>query len=104
MKTIIIIIALVIILFLVMPGASESPQARGIPSCPPGYYDPGTFQTWGGWEYNCLPIGQTSTLLGVPHATYARPLQTIYKPMVAGTGIWPAQTAGEPADRVYIRK
>lgn len=101
MKTIIIIIALVIILFLVMPSAAESSD---VPSCPPGYYDPGTFQTWGGWEYNCLPIGQTSTLLGLPHDTYARPLQTIYKPMVAGTGIWPAQTAGEPADRVYIRK
>lgn len=105
MKTVIIIIALVIILYListmknrVMGATPAAPVA-----CPTGYVPSPVNSTWAGWSYNCLPSGIESSLVGVPSDTYVRPVTTIYKPIVAGTG-YGASSCGESADLVYIRK
>lgn len=101
MKFALLVLAIVVVIYF-FSTSKIAKVGGGLPACPPGYYDPGTFSTWAGWEYNCLPIGQTSTLVGLPHDTYARPLTTIYKPIVEGTGAWPK--CGEPADAVYQRR
>jgi hypothetical protein len=48
----------------------KSRQA-GVHSCPPGYYYREGTSTWAGWEFNCLPIGQDSSLVAVPEDTVA---------------------------------
>lgn len=101
MKTIIIIIALLIILYLVSTQYIGAKAAAT--TCPNGYVPSPVNSTWAGWNYNCLPSGIESSLVGVPSDTYVRPVTTIYKPMVAGTG-YGASMCGEPADLVYIRK
>ena len=92
MKTVIIILTLLIILYLVT--AQMKPAAAS--SCPDGYAPSPVNSTWAGWSYNCLPSGIESSLVGVPSDTYVRPITTIYKPVVAGTG-YGASTCGEPA-------
>lgn len=99
MKTIIIIIALLIILYLVSQMRSPASPA----SCPPGYVQSATNSTWAGWSYNCLPDGVASSLMGVPSNTYVRPVTTIYKPIVERTG-YGASMCGEPAAQIYSRE
>lgn len=102
MKTIIIVIALLIILYLVNT-QYKAVKPVAPTACPNGYVPSPVNSTWAGWSYNCLPGGIESSLVGVPSDTYVRPVTTIYKPIVTGTG-YGASMCGEPADLVYIRK
>lgn len=105
MKTVIIVIALIIILYLVsnMKRMTPSMAPDASVSCPTGYVPSPVNSTWAGWSYNCLPGGIESSLVGIPSDTYVRPVTTIYKPIVSGTG-YGAPSCGEPANLVYIRK
>lgn len=90
MKTIIIVLALLIILVLVRPGAKMR-------SCPNGYVPSPVNSTWAGWQYNCLPDGIDSSLVGIPSDTYVRPITTIYAPMISNTGRAQSLRMGTPA-------
>ena len=79
MKTVIIIVALLIILYLVS-------QMRTKSSCPKGYVQSPVNSTWAGWTFDCLPEGIDSTLVGIPANTRVPPLATIYAPIVSNTG------------------
>ena len=65
-------------------------------SCPPGYYHMEGPTTWAGWQYNCLPIGNSSSLLAVSEDTQMTRAGTIYAPIIAGTG--PPPSLGQPAE------
>jgi hypothetical protein len=99
MKTVIIILALLIILLLVRgrgvlaaQGAASSSMA-----CPGGYVPSPVNSTWAGWQYNCLPDGIDSSLVGIPSDTYVRPITTIYAPMISATGRSQSLMMGTPA-------
>lgn len=62
MKTVIIIAALLVIMFLV---ARLSPKT----GCPKGYVQSPVNSTWAGWSFDCLPEGVDSTLVGIPADT-----------------------------------
>ena len=94
MKTAIIILALVIILFLVWPTA----RAPTSTSCPTGYVPSPVNSTWAGWSYNCLPKGVESSLVGIPSDTYVRPITTIYAPIISDTGRAQSLMMGTPAE------
>ena len=96
MKTIIIVISLVIILYLVstMYGGAAPAAARG---CPTGYVPSPVNSTWAGWNYNCLPGGIDSSLVGIPSDTYVRPITTIYAPIISDTGRAQSLRMGTPA-------
>jgi hypothetical protein len=54
-------------LWVFMPGPRGAPPVppSNTLTCPRGYYyAPGS--TWAGWERPCIPIGEESTLDGVP--------------------------------------
>lgn len=93
MKTAIIILALVIILFLVWGRRSAEPAS----SCPTGYVPSPVNSTWAGWSYNCLPKGIDSSLVGIPSDTYVRPITTIYAPIISDTGRAQSLMMGTPA-------
>jgi hypothetical protein len=93
MKTAIIILALVIILFLVW--ARRGTETRG--SCPTGYTPSPVNSTWAGWSYNGLPKGIDSSLVGIPSDTYVRPITTIYAPIISDTGRAQSLMMGTPA-------
>ena len=94
MKTAIIILALVIILFLVW-GRRGNPTRSA--SCPTGYVPSPVNSTWAGWSYNCLPKGIDSSLVGIPSDTYVRPITTIYAPIISDTGRAQSLMMGTPA-------
>jgi hypothetical protein len=96
MKTIIIIISLIIILYLVsqMKGSST---VTGSVACPGGYVPSPVNSTWAGWSYNCLPKGIESSLVGIPSDTYVRPVTTIYAPIISDTGRAQSLMMGTPA-------
>jgi len=96
MKTIIIVLALLIILVLVRPGAKMRRRAQS-GSCPTGYVPSPVNSTWAGWQYNCLPDGIDSSLVGIPSDTYVRPITTIYAPMISNTGRAQSLRMGTPA-------
>jgi hypothetical protein len=92
MKTIIIVLALLIILVLVRgrPGVARA-------ACPTGYVPSAVNSTWAGWQYNCLPDGIDSSLVGIPSDTYVRPITTIYAPIISETGRAQSLRMGTPA-------
>lgn len=92
MKTFIIVLALVVILFLVWPAP------RATTSCPNGYVPSPVNSTWAGWSYNCLPKGIESSLVGIPSDTYVRPITTIYAPIISDTGRAQSLMMGTPAE------
>lgn len=92
MKTAIIILALVAILFLVW----QKPRAAA--SCPTGYVPSPVNSTWAGWSFNCLPKGIESSLVGIPSDTYVRPITTIYAPIISDTGRAQSLMMGTPAE------
>ena len=92
MKTAIIILALVVILFLVW----QKPRAST--SCPTGYVPSPVNSTWAGWSFNCLPKGIESSLVGIPSDTYVRPITTIYAPIISDTGRAQSLMMGTPAE------
>jgi hypothetical protein len=95
MKTAIIILALVVILFLV----SQKPRAAvSRTSCPTGYVPSPVNSTWAGWNFNCLPKGIESSLVGIPSDTYVRPITTIYAPIISDTGRAQSLMMGTPAE------
>jgi hypothetical protein len=94
MKTAIIVLALVIILFLVS-GRRAAPVRSA--SCPTGYVPSPVNSTWAGWSYNCLPKGIDSSLVGIPSDTYVRPITTIYAPIISDTGRAQSLMMGTPA-------
>lgn len=94
MKTAIIVLALVIILFLVS-GRRTAPTRRA--SCPTGYVPSPVNSTWAGWSYNCLPKGIDSSLVGIPSDTYVRPITTIYAPIISDAGRAQSLMMGTPA-------
>jgi hypothetical protein len=101
MKTIIIIIALVIILYLVMQmkdTSSPSSMESAPTPCPTGYVPSPVNSTWAGWNYNCLPRGIESSLVGIPSDTYVRPITTIYTPIIDKTGRAQSLMMGTPAN------
>ena len=95
MKTIIIVLALLIIFVLVRPG-TRMRRARSS-SCPNGYVPSPVNSTWAGWSFNCLPEGIDSSLVGIPSDTYVRPITTIYAPMISDTGRAQSLRMGTPA-------
>ena len=95
MKTVIIVLALLIILVLVRPSAKMERAQSG--SCPTGYVPSSVNSTWAGWQYNCLPEGIDSSLVGIPSNTYVRPITTIYAPMISNTGRAQSLRMGTPA-------
>lgn len=95
MKTAIIILALVIVLFLVWDRSSTAPRVKT--SCPTGYVPSPVNSTWAGWSYNCLPKGIESSLVGIPSDTYVRPITTIYAPIISDTGRAQSLMMGTPA-------
>ena len=101
MKTLPIILVLVIIVFVVFfnrgGGRGQSPGGGG--SCPPGYYSrPGS--TWGGWSFECLPIGTDAMEPGLPADSTTR-FGTMYVPIVAGTRLI---GVGSKPERASIRE
>ena len=99
MKTVIIILALLIILVLVRPMGSSAPGARGAQqqACPKGYVPSPVNSTWAGWNFNCLPDGIDSSLVGIPSDTYVRPITTVYAPIISDTGRAQSLRMGTPA-------
>ena len=98
MKTIIIVLALLIVLVLVRGRGGASARVAGRPSsCPNGYMPSPVNSTWAGWQYNCLPDGIESSLVGIPSDTYVRPITTIYAPMISATGRAQSLMMGTPA-------
>ena len=95
MKTIIIVLALLIIFVLVRPGARMRRARSG--SCPKGYVPSPVNSTWAGWSFNCLPEGIDSSLVGIPSDTYVRPITTIYAPIISDTGRAQSLRMGTPA-------
>ena len=95
MKTIIIILALLIIFVLVRRRPSAAAKTMG--ACPTGYMPSPVNSTWAGWNFNCLPEGIDSSLVGIPSDTYVRPITTIYSPIVAATGRTRSLGMGTPA-------
>ena len=95
MKTVIIVLALVIILVLVRGRGERASQVTA--TCPNGYVPSRVNSTWAGWQYNCLPDGVESSLVGVPSDTYVRPITTIYAPMISATGRAQSLMMGTPA-------
>lgn len=93
MKTVIIVLALLIILILVR---GRAPQVAST-TCPGGYVPSPVNSTWAGWQYNCLPDGIESSLVGIPSDTYVRPITTIYAPMISNTGRAQSLRMGTPA-------
>jgi hypothetical protein len=96
MKTIIIILALLIILVLVRPRSNKMMKASA-GACPSGYVPSPVNSTWAGWRFNCLPNGIDSSLVGIPSDTYVRPITTIYAPIVSDTGRAQSLMMGTPA-------
>jgi hypothetical protein len=51
---------------------STGPRAKALPTqavtCPRGYYYRAPSSTWAGWERPCIPIGEESSLDGIPAA------------------------------------
>jgi hypothetical protein len=92
MKTVIIIVALLIILYLV-----TRMNANPSKGCPTGYVPSPVNSTWAGWSYNCLPEGIESSLVGIPSDTYVRPITTIYAPVISDTGRAQSLMMGTPA-------
>jgi|CryBogDrversion2_8_1035294.scaffolds.fasta_scaffold28300_3 hypothetical protein len=95
MKTVIIVLALLIILVLI---TRRSPS-RGAKTaaCPSGYMPSPVNSTWAGWNFNCLPDGIDSSLVGIPSDTYVRPITTIYAPIISDTGRAQSLRMGTPA-------
>ena len=96
MKTIIIVLALLIILLLVRGRGGRASQVANT-ACPGGYVPSSVNSTWAGWQYNCLPDGIESSLVGIPSDTYVRPITTIYAPMISATGRAQSLMMGTPA-------
>jgi hypothetical protein len=97
MKTVIIVLALLII-FVLVRGRGTSARVAGRPSsCPNGYMPSPVNSTWAGWNFNCLPDGIDSSLVGIPSDTYVRPITTIYAPMISNTGRAQSLRMGTPA-------
>jgi hypothetical protein len=98
MKTVIIIIALIIILILVTRDQRVVRVHKSqMDSCPSGYVPSPVNSTWAGWNYNCLPTGIESSLVGIPSDTYVRPITTIYAPIISDTGRAQSLMMGTPA-------
>ena len=95
MKTVIIVLALLIILVLIT--RRSSPGVIKSTACPTGYMPSPVNSTWAGWSYNCLPEGIDSSLVGIPSDTYVRPITTIYAPMISNTGRAQSLMMGTPA-------
>jgi len=95
MKTAIIILALVIVLFLAWDRSSVASRATTV--CPTGYVPSPVNSTWAGWSFNCLPKGIESSLVGIPSDTYVRPITTIYAPVISSTGRAQSLMMGSPA-------
>jgi hypothetical protein len=94
MKTVIIVLSLLIILVLI---TRRSPSVTKTTACPMGYMPSPVNSTWAGWQYNCLPDGIESSLVGIPSDTYVRPITTIYAPMISATGRAQSLMMGTPA-------
>ena len=97
MKTVIIVLALLIILLLVRGRGGRASQVATSTACPGGYVPSPVNSTWAGWQYNCLPDGIESSLVGIPSDTYVRPITTIYAPMISATGRAQSLMMGTPA-------
>ena len=99
MKKSVIALVILSVLGLVFIFYRKSKQADGtaMHSCPPGYYYREGTSTWAGWEFNCLPIGQDSSLVAVPEDTNYSRAGTIYAPIIAGTRLESLPRA-EPAN------
>lgn len=97
MKTVIIVLALLIILLLVRGRGGRASQGAASTTCPGGYVPSPVNSTWAGWQYNCLPDGIESSLVGIPSDTYVRPITTIYAPMISATGRAQSLMMGTPA-------
>jgi len=46
--------------------APPPPAVSHVPTCPRGYYYQTPAPTWAGWSRPCVPIGEDSSLDGVP--------------------------------------
>jgi hypothetical protein len=77
-------VALVFV-FMFFKKSRQAGEGTSMHSCPPGYYYREGTSTWAGWEFNCLPIGQDSSLVAVPEDTNYNRAGTMYAPIVAGT-------------------
>jgi len=99
MKTLPIILVLAVVVFVVFMGRGGGRGAMVQGSCPPGYYSrPGS--TWGGWSFECLPIGTDAMEPGLP-ANSTTHFGTIYVPIVAGTRLI---GVGSKPERASIRE
>ena len=97
MKTVIIVLALLIILLLVRGRGGRASQVATSTACPGGYVPSPVNSTWAGWSFNCLPKGIDSSLVGIPSDTYVRPITTIYAPIISDTGRARSLRMGTPA-------
>lgn len=97
MKTLSVILALVVVVFVFFMGrGGAGKKAR---ECPPGYYSrPGS--TWAGWTFDCLPIGESAMSPGIPADSTTR-FGTMYSPIVAGTFL---SGVGSKQERASIRE
>jgi hypothetical protein len=100
MKKSVIALVILSVLCLVFIFYRKSKQTDGtaMHSCPPGYYYREGTSTWTGWEFNCLPIGEDSSLVAVPEDTNYSRAGTIYAPIIAGTRLESLPRAG-PANQ-----
>ena len=102
-KSVIALVALAVIVLVFMYRRLKSRKADGtaMHSCPPGYYYREGTSTWAGWEFNCLPIGQDSSLVAVPEDTNYSRAGTIYAPIISGTRLESLPRAGPAESKAY---
>jgi len=93
----VVLAALVLVFMYRRMRTSSQGSGTAMHSCPPGYYYREGTSTWAGWEFNCLPIGQDSSLVAVPEDTNYSRAGTIYAPIIAGTRLESLPRA-EPAN------
>ena len=99
MKTLAIILALVVVVFVFFMGKGGVAGKKNARECPPGYYSrPGS--TWAGWTFDCLPIGESAMSPGIPADSTTR-FGTMYAPIVAGTSL---SGVGSKQERASIRE
>ena len=105
MKTLTIILGLVVVVFVLVGrrggsgGRGGGERAKVLESCPPGYY-PSPGSRWGGWSFDCLPIGESAMEPGLPADSTTR-FGTMYVPIVAGTRLF---GVGSKPERASIRE
>jgi hypothetical protein len=98
-----VVLAILVLVFIKYPRYRKS-DGTAMHSCPPGYYYREGTSTWAGWQFNCLPIGQDSSLVAVPEDTNYSRAGTIYAPIISGTRLENLPRAGPAESKSYPKK